>query len=328
MVIIVFAGVLLAVEHFTAETRSAEFVQASQINVPVSNPYEDDDGVARIFYEGEWYIPKDIETILVLGVDDAGKQKDYGSNINHAQADFLLLLLVDHESKQYTALQLNRDTMTEITVIGAAGDYAGTTTAQLALAHTYGSGLEDSCEYTVEAVSKLLYGIEIDHYAALSMDAIGVMNDQVGGVTVTVPVDMTKYDAALAEGATVTLNAKQAELFVRSRKDVDDSTNLSRMKRQQVFMSAWKKAMLSRVEKDAGFALESVLKIADYLVSDMTAFELSDFANAVAEYEDQGIKETVGENVVGDPYMEFYVDEDSLYQQVIDLFYQLDDVEG
>ncbi len=253
------------------EARSAERVQSTQTDEQVSDPYEDKDGVVRIFYEGKWYIPRDIETILVLGVDDMGKQKDYGSNINHAQADFLLLLLVNHETKQYT---------------------------------------------------------EIDHYAALSMDAIGIMNDQVGGVTVTVPVDMTKYDAALAEGATVTLDAEQAETFVRSRKDVDDSTNLSRMKRQQLFMSAWKTAMLSRVERDTGFVLESILMISEYLVSDMTAFELSDFANAVAEYEDQGIKETAGKDVAGETYMEFYVDEDLLNQQVVDLFYQENRADG
>lgn len=324
MVIICFAIVLLAVEYFTAGRTSDVSAQLMQASASVSDPYEDDDGVARIYYEGEWYTPRDVETILVIGVDDYGEQKDYGSNINHAQADFLLLLIVDHETEQYSALQLNRDTMTEITVIGAAGDYAGTTVAQLALAHTYGSGLADSCEYTVEAVSRLLYGVEIDHYAALSMDAIGVMNDQIGGVTVTVPVDMTIYDSALAEGATVTLNAEQAEIFVRYRKDVDDSTNLSRMKRQQIFMSAWKKAMHDKLENDSGFALEAVLSISNYLVSDMSAFELADFASAVADYADQGIQETEGENVIGDVYMEYYVDEELLYQQVIDLFYQMD----
>jgi LCP family protein required for cell wall assembly len=215
--------------------------------------------------------------------------------------------------------------MTEITTIGALGDYAGTVVAQLALAHTFGSGLKDSCQYTVEAVSNLLFGVDIDHYVALSMDAIGVMNDQVGGVTVTVPVDMTVVDPSFTEGATVTLDAAQAEAFVRTRKDVDDSSNLSRMKRQQVYMSAWKQAALTKMSSDSGFALESILAISAYMVSDMSVFDLSDFANSMAEYTDQGIQETEGEAVLGDEYMEFYVDEDALYQQVISLFYQPDD---
>lgn len=323
MVIACFALALIAVDHFAHITGPDEGADEEQ-SVQVSDPYEDDDGVARIFYNGQWYVPRQgTETVLVMGVDDSGEQKDYGSNINHAQADFLLLMILDNEKRQYSALQLNRDTMTEITVIGALGDYAGTTVAQLALAHTYGSGLEDSCQYTVEAVSKLLLGTKIDHYAALSMDAIGIMNDKAGGVTVTVPDDMTMYDAALSEGATVTLSGKQAETFVRARKDVDDSTNLSRMKRQQLFMSAWKDAMREKVESDSGYALETVLLISDYLVSDMSAYELADLANAVADYEDQGTYETKGENVLGETYMEFYVDEDALYEQVIELFYEV-----
>jgi hypothetical protein len=56
----------------------------------------------------------------------------------------------------------------------------------------------------------------------------------------------------------------------------------------------------------------------------MSVFDLSDFADSMAEYADQGIQETEGEAVLGDEYMEFYVDEDALYQQVISLFYQPD----
>ena len=48
-------------------------------------------------------------------------------------------------------IQLNRDTMTEIQILGVNGEPAVTMTGQLALAHTYGSGEEDSCENTVLA---------------------------------------------------------------------------------------------------------------------------------------------------------------------------------
>jgi LCP family protein required for cell wall assembly len=324
IVIVLFALALFAVDRFTAN-RIEESSPAPTASQTVQDPYEDDDGVARVFYNGAWYsLKEDIETILVMGVDDSGEQRDYGSNINHAQADFLLLMIIDDAAQSYCALQLNRDTMTDITVVGTVGDIVGTRVAQLALAHTYGSGLADSCCYTVKAVSELLHGVEIDHYAALSMDAIGIMNEQVGGVTVTVPVDMSTYDEALTQGATVTLNADQAEIFVRCRKDVDDSTNLSRMKRQQLFMAAWKDQVRAKAESDSNFALELVLSISDYLVSDMSAFALSDFASAMIDYEDQGTLETQGESVLGEEYMEFYVDEDALYQQVIDLFYELD----
>jgi LCP family protein required for cell wall assembly len=326
LALVCFGLALAVVDTLKNPTTQEETVQTTPTAEVVSDLYAEDDGVARVYYDGQWYeLQSGIETILVMGVDDSGEQQDYGSNINSAQADFLLLFILNHETQTYSALQLNRDTMTEITTIGALGDYAGTVVAQLALAHTFGSGLKDSCQYTVEAVSDLLFGVDIDHYVALSMDAIGVMNDQVGGVTVTVPVDMTVVDPSFTEGATVTLDAAQAEAFVRARKDVDDSSNLSRMKRQQVYMSAWKQAALAKMSSDSGFALESILAISSYMVSDMSVFDLSDFADSMSEYIDQGIQETEGEAVLGDEYMEFYVDEDALYQQVISLFYQPDD---
>lgn len=318
VIVALFAVALYIVDHYSSRKNDAVIQSQSAL----SDPYAEDDGVARVYYEGNWYVPKSVETILIIGVDDEGEQQDYEGNVNHSMADFLMLLIVDHEENKYQALQLNRDTMTEITTEGVTGEYAGTAVAQLALAHSYGSGLEDSCEYTVRAVSDLLYGVQIEHYAALSMDSIGILNDAVGGVEVTVPVDMSAYDPKLTEGAQIRLNAEQAELFVRTRKDVDDSTNLSRMKRQQVFMSSFKNAALETAETDAEFALRTVLDISDYLVSDMSVYELSDFANILIDYEDLGVTETMGKNVAGEIYMEFYVDEDALYEQVIDLFYE------
>ena len=290
-----------------------------------ADPYAGDDDIARISYKGKWYQQKqNCRTFLLIGVDETGEQKDYGSNINHAQSDFLLLLVVDDEKKTYSGLHLNRDTMTDIPVIGIKGDYAGTRVAQLALAHTYGSGLNDSCEYTTEAVSDLLFGAEIDHYAALSIDSIGVLNDQVGGVSVTIPVDMTGLDPAMSKGAEVKLNAKQAEYFVRARYGVADQTNLDRMKRQRIFLDAWKHTALSKAQDDAEFALNLAVSLSDYLVSDMTVNQLSDFADTLIEYEDMGVQETSGESTLGKEYMEFYVDKEALQAQVIDLFYEED----
>ena len=291
-----------------------------------ADPYADDDDVARIFYQGAWYRQKkNCRTFLLIGVDDQGEQKDYGSNINHAQADFLMLFIIDDDKETYSALQLNRDTMTEIVILGAFGDRLGQEVAQLALAHTYGSGLNDSCELTMDAVSGLLFGTRVDHYAALSMDAIGIMNDQVGGVTVTVPVDLTSEDPALREGASVTLNADQAEIFVRARRGLEDPTNLARMDRQRVFLDAWKETALSRAQSDGNFVLDLAMSLSDYLVSDMTVNQLSDFANALIEYQDQGVQVTRGNNVVGDEFMEFYVDQQALQAQVVELFYEKDE---
>jgi LCP family protein required for cell wall assembly len=118
-------------------------------------------------------------------------------------------------------LYLNRDTMVQMPVLGLGGKEAGSVRAQLALAHTYGNGLEESCENTRRTVSDFLNGISIDYYISMRMDAIAMLNDAVGGVTVLVEDDFSQVDSSIPKGL-VTLRGEQALNFVRSRKDLGD----------------------------------------------------------------------------------------------------------
>ena len=69
-------------------------------------------------------------------------------------------------------LQLNRDTMTEITLLQPDGTGYASANLQLCTAHWYGGDAWSSCENTVEAVSYLLGELPIDGYYALDMQAI------------------------------------------------------------------------------------------------------------------------------------------------------------
>ena len=89
-------------------------------------------------------------------------------------------------------------------------------------------------------------------------------------------------------------------------------------------MDAWKQAALTRAQQDADFALDMAVTLSDYLVSDMTVNQMSDFANDLIEYTDLGVQETAGQNTMGEEYMEFHVDRDALERQVVSLFYEED----
>ncbi|MBR2294317.1 MAG: LCP family protein [Clostridiales bacterium] len=274
------------------------------------------------FFNGKAYVPKeDIETILILGIDSEGEPQASTGYRNTDQCDAVMLLVIDHAEKTYSLLQLNRETMTDITVVGATGDFLRYDNAQLALSHTYGTGLNDSCEYTADAVSWLLYGQTIDHYASFSLDCIEIINDKVGGVTVTVPVDMSSKDPAMEEGATITLQGDQAETFVRSRMGLEDSSNSERMERQRIFLEAWQGQVRQMASNDAGFALELILQVSQYMVSDMDAGQLSDVANELLDYTSNGIYTIEGESVQGEEFMEFYADDASIQTVVAELFY-------
>ena len=277
----------------------------------------------EVSFNGHQYVPKkNTEAILVMGVDEADIQKDSNFYTNDNQADFLMLMVLDHDAHTYQALQINRDTMTDIPTIGLNGEFIDYEQGQIALAHAYGSGLKDSCENEVTAVSRFLYGMTIDHYVSLSMPAIAEINDAVGGVTVTITDDFTEVDPALKEGETITLHGQQAETFVRTRKNVADQTNINRMARQRTYMSALKTKALECMQSDDTFALNLVLTLSDYMVSDMTAQKLADFATYMQDYTDEGVLQIQGESVKGERFMEFYADDTDLQKQVFTLYYQ------
>ena len=281
----------------------------------------------RVYYNGSWYaLRDDLETFLVMGLDQyesAINQTD-GYN-NHQQADFLLLMIADKKSNTYTALHINRDTMAEIQRLGLNGQKLDTFTGQLALAHTYGSGGKDSCRNTVTAVSRFLYDVPIDHYFSVTMDAIPVLNDLVGGVTVHIDDDFSAVDPSLKQGRDMRLVGQQALTFVRFRKGVGDQTNLSRMERQRAFISALYIQLSEKMQENESFGRQLALKLADYTVSDLTTTELSNFAERYKDYTFVGIQSMQGEAVKGEQFMEYYVDEADLQRLVIELFFERTD---
>lgn len=273
------------------------------------------------YYNGIAYAKKeDLETVLLMGLDkfEGNSPESY---LNNQQADFLLVLVIDEQAQTCTPIQLNRDTMTQIQILGVTGEPAGTFTGQLALAHTYGSGEEDSCENQVLAVSNLLYGMEIDHYISMTMDGVALLNDLVGGVTVKVMDDFSEIDDTLVQGETVTLLGEHALTYVRSRGGLEDSTNLHRMERQRQYLAGLQEQM-KKASQEEGFTLDALMQLNEYLVSDCTINQLSDLMENLNTYEVGEILTTQGEAKVGEEFMEFTVDEDALQQLVMEVFYE------
>ena len=269
----------------------------------------------------DYTVRSDLDTYLLIGLDKVTETlSDPELFTNNQQADFLFLMVVDKTAKSYSAIHLNRDAMTEITRLGMSGKKIGSFTGQLALSHTFGSGGKDSCRNTVRAVSAYLEGVPIEHYLSLTMDAIPVLNDLAGGVTVYVEDDFSAIDPSLVQGQTIRLKGQQALTFVRTRHYVDDSSNLSRMERQRVYLKGLYEQMTLKLHEDDGFGARFASRLVDFSVSDLTTDELSALAERLMDYSFTGIETIRGEAVLGEKYVEFYTDEDDLRDLVVRVF--------
>ena len=267
------------------------------------------------------YFPKqDMTVILLMGIDETGPVRDSLSYNNEGEADMVMLAIFDEQEETCSFLVLNRDTMIKMPVLGVAGKQAGSRVAQLALSHTYGSGLEDSCKNTKRAVSDFLNGITIDYYVAMNMDAVTILNDAVGGVTVNVQDDFSMVDPAIENGP-FTLRGEQALTFVQTRWYIGDGLNLTRMERQKEYMENFLRVFTGKLKGDKDFVLSTYEVVAPYLVSDLPVNSLSSMVERYENHRMGDILTVEGENVLGSEFYEFYPDEEKLEELILELFY-------
>ena len=276
----------------------------------------------RITYKGKDYIYNSNKSVLlVMGIDDA-EVTTYSDMINPSQSDFLMVALFNHSNKSYDLIQINRDSMTDIIAYDSFGKYMGLQRHQIALSHTYRPDPKDACEDTLYAVSRFLYKVRIDDYFAVTMDAIPLMNDAVGGVKVKIEDDFTGVDDSLVLGSEVVLKGEHAVNFIRARMSMkDDPTNENRMKRQKAYMTSLLTDAGAKCAADSSFAVNLYDKLSQYMVTDCTSDALNRYLTDFSGYKLNKIYVPTGTPVSGDKYMEFNVNEEELRDMVVELFY-------
>ena len=242
------------------------------------------------------YTPRpQLETYLLMGIDVEGPAKGNRSYSGGGQADVQLLLVVDNTNQTWQVLQINRDSMVEVQVLGMTGEVLQTQTAQIATAHAYGDGTERSCRNAVAAGSNMLGGKTIDGDVALNMDAVAILNDMVGGVPVTITSDFTDIDPSLQEGETITLQGQQALVFVEEK-----------MARQ-----------------DEEFVIRAYDAVSDYMVTDMGSGTVAELGEKMKTYEELPFLTIAGESGTDEEGSATYtLDQDSLQQAIVSLFYE------
>ena len=309
---------LIAVAILLGLYRGGRWLETRRNNPePRGNYQERKANEATVTYDGTVYRQrKNLTSILLMGID-------HDSGETGGQADFLQLIVIDDTSRTLKRLSIDRDTMTPITVLGVLGNRSGVRTAQVSLSHGFGDGKEQSCELTAEAVSNLLLGMPVDFYLAMNLDGIAALNDMAGGVTVTLADDFSAQDPAMAQGATLTLHGDQAEIYVRSRRNVGVGTNEARMVRQEEYLAQLSAQLESRVQQDQQFTAQVYDALQPYLVTDLAKGQL---VNEVWAAKDDTVEPAIaleGEHKVAeDGFTEFYPTEASIQKAVLTLFWE------
>ncbi len=280
-----------------------------------------------VVYNGEEYKYNDqLMNILFMGVDKRDEFEEHANPSTGGQADCVMILSLNKETKEANILQISRDSMTDVDIYDTNGNYYTTVFEQLADQYSYGNGMETSCWAMKKTVGELLFGLPIDGYLALNLEGISTMNNAVGGVTITVPEDYTAIDPAFAKGATLTLTGEQAERYVRYRDTTEFASNNGRMQRQVQYIPALIAKIREMVGSSGGDYYDAFYPImSSYMITDLTADQMNEMADYHLQtdhvrYVPGNIQ--LGQGRDGKVHEQYYVDDEGLRIMLLDMFYK------
>ncbi len=286
-----------------------------------------------IWHAGKAYrYNEDLITILCMGIDQSSKVIEQKEDVSgeSGQADAIFLLVMDPVQNKIKIIGISRDTMTDIKVFDYKGNYLGESVNHLGLAYAFGDGKKTSCQYMVDAVSNLFYGIPINAYVTLNMASVATINDAVGGVSIYVQEDLTRADAGFKAGTTVTLRGKQALQYIRWRDTSVPDSNSARILRQKQYIVSFMNQAIKAVKNDVTLPITLYQNLTDEMVTNIGVDKAVYLATQALEMtlDESGIATLKGTPVQGSVYDEFYVDDDALYELVLNTFYTEEKIEG
>lgn len=276
-----------------------------------------------VTYNGKKYsLNENIVTILCSGIDKSSinDNKGFGEN---GQADCIFVAAIDTKLKKTTVIPIPRETMTDVDIYSAGGEFSGTKKEQVCLSYAYGNTPDSSSKNVIRSVSRILYGINISSHVTVDLSGIGVITSKIGGVPLTAIEDINSGSVKIKKGEKVNLKGKSAIAYVQSR-ETDAQASTRRLLRQKQFLTA----LVSKAGNDI---VSDFTKLADYYnamkpytSSDITLSQLTYLAsncltmnlgNAI-EY-----KTIDGEINMGEKWVEFTPSESSVLEIIFSTFY-------
>ena len=273
---------------------------------------------STVYYKGEKYeYNENAVPILLLGVDKYDFDDTEGIGYN-GQSDAVYVAICNTETKSVSILAVSRDSMVDVNRYSYDGAFLDTKRMQLCLAYAYGDGKEKSCQNVALSVSRLLCNVPINYYAAVDFQAVPVLNDAVGGVTVPEYTD----DGLSPTGNTVTLNGNQAMRYLRWRWTPELTSNNSRIERQKNYIGAFVQKAVGKTKEDITFPLSLYNAVSDYMITNIDASQITYLAaNYLGGAENMKMYSIPGTIEKVDNHAQFTPDAVALYETLLELFY-------
>lgn len=290
----------------------------------MQDEYDDNDGRIIKYKGATYHLNENMVTVLGMGIDKKGVLGDFGVIGENGQADALVLAALDIKTGKTVLIGISRDTMVDVDVYSKSGNFIRSDNKQICLAFAYGDGKKTSCENVVKSVSRLFYGLPINNFAAMNLEPVGILNDAVGGVTVTAPDDVFLPGRTIKKNETVTLRGEEARRYVQYRDTSLLDSNAMRNVRQRQYVEGFAKSALRMTKDDITIPLKLFNKVSKYVVTNLDASKITYLSTSLLRNNQAGeidFRMVEGRVVQGEKYAEFVADDTALYELILDVFY-------
>lgn len=279
-------------------------------------------------YNGKKYkYRQEIVNILCLGIDKGVPMPYIRANRgNIGMADAIILVSIDTKKNEVRAIAIPRDTVAEIQTT-KDGELSSKERMQICIQYAYGISMQQSNEFTKDAISRLLYDIQIQRCCAINFDALPIINDAIGGVDVEVLEDIEEWEPNLPYGETVHLEGALALRFVRVRNKHELNGAALRTERQKQYVGAFVEKAKDVVKNDPTIPLTifQELQKDGNMCTDITAEDIIYLMSEMMDisFSNDMIQMLPGESAVGDDgYTVYRMDVDAVKEIIIDTFYE------
>ena len=209
---------------------------------------------------------------LLIGSDSregSGTSSRADESGDNERSDVIILVRVDAPNRQLTMVSIPRDTPLHLD-----------DGSVVKINEAYNIG---GAAYTIEAVSELT-GVPISHYGEVHFSELQTLVDNLGGVTVDVPIELSYKEALTGETVTIqpgeqTLDGQQAQIFARARHEYGTDQDANRQNSVRKLAEAIVKQILSRPVYELPGA---VMSAAECVGTDMRSSDLIALATAFA----------------------------------------------
>ncbi|NKZ02041.1 LCP family protein [Nocardiopsis alborubida] len=233
-----------------------------------------------------WDRPTSVEGVMNLLI--IGSDVRSGENANYGEAegerpDTMLIASINVDNGAATLVNLPRDLVVDLPGCDAVEGYEGMSphSGMINSAMTFGGV---GCQWqTVEEVTD----VHLDHFVMMDFTGFKDMVDAIGGVEMCIPAPIDDPKAHLTlDAGTQTLSGEESLGYVRSRYGQGDGSDLSRIDRQQEFMGAMLRQVLSSEVMTSPVTITNFLSaVTDSVTTDeeLTVETMTDIAISMRE---------------------------------------------